>query len=220
MLISKAAILILAVLLGACGTATKLPVTGQSHNDWAQYQLHAGRINSWDLHGRAAIFVDEDVHNIGLNWQRNEDEFVLTLEAPFGQGVFRLESSREPDSPVKLSLPDGQTVFAESAEAALERVLGWSIPVSGLESWIRGLPQRTDTFSHDLNGDGRLKSLLQDSWRVNYLEYFDFTDAEDGLPRKLYLKHDRLALKIVIDRWQKPATDVNAINPELFPDFN
>ncbi len=219
MIARKAGVFITTVLLlSACSTTSRIPVTKQSKKDWSQYQLEAGRINSWDLHGRAAIFVDDEVHNIGLSWRRNADEFVMIMEAPFGQGVFRLESSREAGLPVKLSLPDSRVVYAETAEAALEGVIGWSIPVSGLESWIKGVPRNKTGFSHDLNGDGRLSSLWQSDWRINYLDYFKFEDPARGLPKKMYLKHKRLALKIVIERWQKPQSSTG--NSELFPDFN
>ena len=196
----------------------KIETDEQSQADWQQYQLEAGRVNRWDLHGRAAIFVDDEVHNVGLSWQRNPDEFVIILEAPFGQGVFRIESSRETDLPVKLSLPESQVIYSESAELALQQAVGWSIPVSGLEYWIKGLPQKSDNYSHTLTGAGRLKTLGQNGWRINFLDYFDDDHETGGLPRKLYLKHNRLALKIVIEHWQKP-TSINA-NPELFPEFN
>jgi len=205
-------------VISACTTLPKTQSNEQNQADWQQYQLEAGRVNRWDLHGRAAIFVDDEVHNVGLSWQRNPDEFVIVLEAPFGQGVIRVESSRETALPVKLSLPDSQVVYGQSAESALQQTVGWSIPVSGLEYWIKGLPQKSDSYSHTLNVDGRLKSLLQNGWRINFLDYFDNDDSTKGLPRKLYLKRDGLALKIVIEHWQKPASI--STSPELFPEFN
>ena len=210
--------LTLIATISACSSIGEKPLSQQSQVDWVQYQLEAGRINQWDLRARAAIFVDDDVHNIGLSWQRDEDDFVMILEAPFGQGVIRIESSNDTDLPIKLSLPDGQVVYGQDAETTLQSVVGWSIPVNGLVFWIKGLPQKSDSFSHHLNGDGRLESLLQNGWRINFLEYFDFGDPAKGLPRKLYLKHERLALKIVIEHWQKPESLPS--NPELFPEFN
>jgi len=121
-------------VISACTTLPKTQSNEQNQADWQQYQLEAGRVNRWDLHGRAAIFVDDEVHNVGLSWQRNPDEFVIVLEAPFGQGVIRVESSRETALPVKLSLPDSQVVYGKSAESALQQTVGWSIPVSGLET--------------------------------------------------------------------------------------
>ena len=204
--------------ISACSSIGKKQLSQQSQADWAQYQLEAGRINQWDLRGRAAIFVDDDVHNVGLSWQRNEDDFVMILEAPFGQGVIRIESSNETDLPIELSLPDGQVVYGQDAEATLQSVVGWSIPVNGLVFWIKGLPLKASSFNHQLNGDGRLKSLSQNGWRINFLDYFDFDDPAQGLPRKLYLKHEKLALKIVIEHWQKPES--MSSDSELFPAFN
>lgn len=204
-------------LLQACSTAPRVPLSDSTLQNWRQYQLEAGRINSWNLHGRAAVFVDDDVHNIGLRWRRTGEEFVIVLEAPFGQGVVRLESSRETSYPIKLSLSDGRVVYAEDAESALLDAIGIPIPVSGLESWIRGLAMKEMPFSHEINGDGRLKSLAQNDWHINYLDYFERAGSTAGLPRKMYLKHDRLALKVVIEHWQKPLTEVG--NNELFPSF-
>ncbi len=211
-------ILLAVCLLNACTTTLKIPVTEQSLENWTQYQFDVAKVKSWDLHARAAIFVEDEVHNFGLNWRRNADEFLMILEAPFGQGAIRLESNPKAGLAVKLSLPDGRVVYANTAEAALERVVGWQIPVSGLKSWIRGIPQNGTRFSHELNGDGRLKSLHQNDWRINYLDYFEFKALSKGLPRKMYLKHDKLALKIVIEHWQKP--EKTSGDTELFPDLN
>ena len=164
-------------LLQACSTGPQIPLTDTREQDWAQYQLEAGRVNDWNLHGRAAIFVDGDVHNIGLRWRKIEDEFVIVLEAPFGQGVIRLESSRETGYPVKLSLGDGRIIYAEDAESALLDAVGFAIPVTGLVSWIRGIPRRSEPFKQDLGADGRLKSLSQNDWQINYLDYFERVDA-------------------------------------------
>ncbi len=208
---------VLVCLLQACSTLPRI-TQSETTEKWMQYQLEAGRVNSWNLHGRAAIFVKDEVHNVGLRWRRNLDEFVLVLEAPFGQGVIRLETSRETGSPIKLSLSDGRVFFAEDAESALQDVVGFAIPVSGLQTWIKGLPQKSASFSHELGADGRLKTLSQNEWRINYLDYFNAPGPFHGLPRKMYLKHDRLALKLVIEHWQKPLAEID--NNDLFPDFN
>ncbi|MCP4486291.1 MAG: outer membrane lipoprotein LolB [Gammaproteobacteria bacterium] len=216
--ISKIGLVLLLLLFGGCTSLPTIPVNQQSHKDWAQYQLRAGRVQHWYIHGRAAIFVTDKVHNVGLKWRHNPDGFMITLEAPFGQGVFRLESITS-NALVKLSLPDASVVYGEDAEAILDQAVGWSIPVSGLEFWVRGLPSKSGTFTQVLNGDGRLRSLQQKDWNITYLDYFEFDHASQGLPKMLYLKHDKLALKIVIDSWQKPQIEADN-DSELFPVFN
>jgi len=208
------------LLLGACSSLPDTPVTEESYNAWARYQAQLAEFDSWEIHARSVIFVNEEVYQAGINWQREQDRFVLVLEAPLGQGVFRVESypANGSSALVMLTLPDGQKYFNESAEALLLEVLGWSIPVSNLEWWIKGLPMASADYSFDLRGDGRLKSLLQNDWKVNYLEYFDRQSPEQGLPRKMYLKHRDLALKIVIERWYQYESPVDP--PVLFPEFD
>jgi outer membrane lipoprotein LolB len=208
------------MVLAACSSINDLPVTDESYRDWDRHRAQLSTINSWEIHARSAIFVEQEVYQVGINWQREINQFVIVIEAPFGQGVFRIESGLQGDGmpPIKLSLPDGQVYFDDSAEALLKEVLGWSIPVSGLKSWIKGLPLINTDYSFDLRADGRLKSLRQDDWVINYLEYFSSDNTAQGLPRKMYLKHQDLALKIVIDRWQQTQARVNS--PVLFPDFD
>ena len=209
----------LAISLTACSSLPELPVTDESYQNWARYQEQWHKINSWEIHARAVIFVGREVYQVGINWQRANDQFVIVIEAPFGPGVFRLENNLKADGlpAIKLSMPDGQVLYDESAEALLLRVLGWSFPVSGLKSWIKGLPLVGIDYSFKLQADGRLKSLQQEDWEINYQDYFANDSEERGLPRKMQLKHQMLALKIVIERWRQIETPANA--PGLFPEF-
>ena len=219
-LLRSVALLWIVMSLVACSSLPDLPVTDESYAIWAEHQKQLSKLNSWQIHARAAISAEAEVYQIGINWQREIDRFVIVIEAPFGQGVFRIESNPQVNGqpPVILSLPDGQVYFGDSVEALLVRVFGWSIPVSGLKSWIKGLPLPDTDYSFDLLGDGRLKTLRQDKWLINYLDYFAPDTATSSLPRKIYLKHADLALKIVIERWQQFEAETKS--PTLFPDFN
>ena len=159
-----------------------------------------GAMDSWDIHARAALTLKGEAYNIGLSWQRDADRFMLLLEAPFGQGVFRIDGAVG-DS-YRLRLPDGQIFSNATPEALLEDVIGWSLPISGLEYWIRGVPQPDAEFSHRIDARGRARSISQDRWTIDYLDYFDAA-PEPQLPRRIKLSRDDLTLKLVIERWQQ-----------------
>ena len=220
LIINPPSLLATLLLLGACSSLPEHPVTTESHEAWARHQAQWAQIDSWEIHARSAIFVDQEVHQVGINWQREQDQFAFVIEAPFGQGVFRIESFSALGNlaSTRLTMPDGQEYFDDSAELLLNKVLGWSIPISRLEWWIKGLPQPPADYSYELRYDGRLKSLQQDDWTVNYLDYFDPDSSAGGLPKKMYLKHQKLALKIVIERWYSIDTQVEPAG--LFPEFN
>ena len=112
-------------IVGACSSLPDTPVTEQSHNAWARHQTELAEIDSWEIHARSAIFVNQKVYQVGINWQRQQDRFTLVIEAPFGQGVFRVESytAGEKSEPVMLTLPDGQIYRDDSAEAHADQTL-------------------------------------------------------------------------------------------------
>ena len=209
-----------AILLSACTSLPDIPVTEESHQIWAKRQQQLEKIDAWEIQARTAIFEKKEVHQVGFSWERELDQFILMIQAPFGQGVFRVESNTTngETGTVKLTMPDEKVYYNHSAEAMLTQFFGWSIPVTGLKSWIKGMPLTTDTYSFELYGDGRLKSLQQQGWVINYLDYFADSETNPGLPKKMYLKHADLALKIVIDRWQP--SKVSEVEQVIFPDFD
>jgi outer membrane lipoprotein LolB len=182
---------------------------------WAGRQQAMIAMDSWDIHARAALRLEEESYNIGLSWERDAERFMLLLEAPFGRGVFRIDGTA--GGPYRLRLPDGQVFTNATPDALLEDVIGWSLPLSGLEYWIRGIPQPNSDFSRRIDRGGRARSIRQDSWVIVYLDYFS-EQLDPQLPRRIKLSRDELTLKIVIERWQQSEAEQDP--SDLFPEFN
>jgi len=189
----------------------------QAQQQWLRRQQSVQQFEIWDVHARAVAILPGAVYHVGIRWQRDRKGYTILLEAPFGQGVFRLESTPGSSPPYRLSLPDGQVFESESAEALLDQVIGWSIPISGLEYWIRGIPRPGSDYSHLVGAGGRLKSLEQDGWSIRYRDYFSTQDLP-RLPRRMQLVHSDLTLKLVVEYWQQSDNDQSP--SELFPEFN
>jgi outer membrane lipoprotein LolB len=181
-----------AVVLAAAGCMRPggLSDDDEAQRLWASRQQAVAALDSWDIHARAALTLKGEAYNIGLNWERTSDRFMLLLEAPFGQGVFRIDG--DVGGPYRLRLPDGQVFTNATPEALLEEVVGWSLPI-------------------------RARSIRQDSWEISYLDYFDAQPAPQ-LPRRIKLSRDELTLKLVIERWQQ--TEIEPDTSDLFPEFN
>ncbi len=172
-------------------------------------------MQSWDLHARAVLKLKAEVYNIGIRWQYDARHFMLLLEAPFGQGVIRIDSTL--DGGYHLRLPGGRIFSNDSPERLLDEVVGWSLPIGGLEYWIRGLPRPDSDYSHSVDNGGRPRSIRQDRWSIDYLDYFAMP-VEAQLPRRITLQREELTLKLVIERWQQ--SEAGPTPPGLFPEFN
>jgi outer membrane lipoprotein LolB len=205
----------IAAAIAGCSQSGRLEDKQRAQELWVARQQALLDLDSWDVHARAALKLESEVYNIGIHWQRQAETSTILLEAPFGQGVIRIESDAV--GKYRLRLPDGRVFEDSSAEALLEKMIGWSLPISGLEYWIRGLPRPGSDYSHRLDEGGRARSIDQDQWSIGYLDYFARQENLQ-LPRRVKLLSDKVTLKLIIERWQQPTSDASP--SDLFPTFN
>lgn len=228
-------IIVLMIFVGACSQKPVLKVTLESEQNWDWRQQQLANINKWEIHARASIMVSpkptrlggsvsditlDKIYPVGITWSRQQERFSIVIEAPFGQGIIRIESnlSIDKNKQFKLTLADGNYRLGATPDELLVQLLGWSIPVTGLKSWIKGLPQYGVESNYEIDGFGRLKSLRQNGWLVNYLDYFPALKQAQQLPKRLYLKHNNVGIKIVIERWEK--FEAQAEQESIFPNFD
>jgi len=209
--------LCLVTALTACATIpAPQPPNAQSQALWQQQLETLKPLSHWSIRGRVAIYVKEDVYNLGMSWQREDNNSTLKLEASLGQGLIMLTRNA---NRIELTTAEGESVHGNNAQQLLYDTTGLLIPVEGLQTWIKGIPHEQSDFQHAIDAEGRTQSLQQDGWKINYLKYSDSALPQidrASLPRKLYMKHDGLALKIVIDQWQN---DAQPPQSDLFPTF-
>jgi len=205
----------IAAAIAGCSQSGRLADKQRAQQLWEVRQQALLDLDSWDVHARAALKLESGVYNIGIRWQRQAETSRILLEAPSGQGVFRIESAA--GGKYRLRLPDGRVFEDSSAEALLEKMIGWSLPISGLDYWIRGLPRPDSDYSHRLDEGGRARSINQDQWSIGYLDYFA-RQQNLQLPRRVRLESDKVTLKLIIERWQQPTSDARP--SDLFPTFN
>ena len=204
-----------AVAIAGCSQFDGLSDEQQAQERWAARQQALLDFDSWDIHARAAIKLKGEAYNIGIRWQREAENSTVLLEAPFGQGVFRIESAA--GGTYRLRLPDGRVSVNRTAEVLLEEMIGWSLPISGLEYWIRGIPRPDSVYTHHLDQEGRARSINQDQWTINYFDYF-VGQQDPQLPRRIKLVSETLTLKLIVERWQQP--EIEGRPADIFPVFN
>ena len=179
------------MLLLLAGCAPKSAIGPDAAETEAQQRAREAALRAmtdWDLRARAVLRLRGEAYQVGLSWRRAPEKSLLLLEAPFGQGVIRL--ARGGDGVFGLRLPDGREYFDTSAEALLDQLLGWSLPISGLEYWIRGLPHPDSDYARRNGGTGNALQIRQDRWQIDYLAYFE---QDPPLPRRIDL--DRRAVR-------------------------
>lgn len=195
-------------LLGVCligfvlvGCAVQPPVPEPVRlAAFASRQARISKLSNWSLEGRAAIRTARDGGSVAVHWRQLSEHYRIDLIAPFGAGSVRLTGDAQR---VRLQTSRGESVVAGSARDLLNRYMGYDLPVAPLRYWLRGIPAPGPVQMRRLDRNGRLSSLVQHGWRIQFHDYGRFSGVE--LPTALELRRDQVKVKLVIRDWNLSA---------------
>lgn len=187
-------------LLLSSGCATRPPaVETVPESVWLEHRARLETLTDWQVRGRVAIRRGDDGWNASFDWRQRQDSYRIRLRGPFGQGGIELHGD---SLGVWMRRSDRPPVYARSVEDLLAQEIGWRLPVLGLVDWLRGLPVESQPASLDWDQRGRLQTLQQDGWHIDYPRYRSVDGRQ--LPDKVQLMRDQLQVKLVIDKWLAP----------------
>lgn len=184
--------LLLALFLAGCASP------GLHQVDTQAALQSATPLGDFHLDGRISARDADRAVSGSVSWDRTGSVDTLLLSGPLGQGAaeIRREAGR-----AELVMADGERVVESSDERLLARILGISLPLDGLASWLAGRPQPGIAFQGGLDGQGHLAWLEQEGWRIEYGSY-----ARHGaywLPGKVVARHgEDVDFRFVADHWQ------------------
>ena len=175
-----------ALLLSSCATRTPVAVDPE-------------RIRVFDLTGRVNVRVETKAYpTTGIHWRHEPDSDELWLYSPLGSGVAHM---RQDASGALLVAADGKEYRAEDLKILTRQILGWDLPLDGLQYWVRGLPAPALTAAEQrYDANGRPEQLRQGGWQVAYLDWS--AAGVTGLPSKVDLSGEGLRVRLVIKEWK------------------
>jgi outer membrane lipoprotein LolB len=158
----------------------------------AQLERAAPEQPVFEIHARLAARYRDESFSGAVAWRHGRDSDEMLITSPLGAGVARIV--REGDA-VTLTTAEPREYKAHDAEALTEKVLGFRLPLAGLADWVRGqaadAPHPIQTFA-----DGRLKTLEQGGWKIEYQAY------EGERPARLRLLYPGIELRLAISEWK------------------
>ena len=155
-------------------------------------------ITRWRALGKLAARTADRNWSASLDWRQAEEDFRLRLSGPFGQGALQVAGS---PGRVELTTARGVRRSARTPEALLAQELDWDLPASALRHWITararpGVPVE----DWALDEAGRLSSLAQQGWRLDYVYRGD--SRGPSLPDRVTLRGEGVVVRIAIRDWR------------------
>ncbi|WP_251978327.1 lipoprotein insertase outer membrane protein LolB [Salinicola avicenniae] len=187
--------LLLSAWLAGCASQAPTPDMPRQPDDWQNQQPALEALTHWNLAGKVGLRTPEDSTSANLDWQQAPTHYRMLISGPFGAGRSVLEGR---DRRVTLTTGDG-TFEAASPEALMMQQLGWSLPISALDYWIKGLP--APGAPHQVTADefGFPDTLRQAGWDIDYRAW---TYAGGlWLPSRLVMTYDDIRATLVVNRW-------------------
>lgn len=177
---------LLVLLLSACSTQQRPPLPTELAAMTDNLQLE-----DWRLSGKLGIRGEQISQSAYLNWQQCGDNFDIRISGPLGQGAARLQGDKE-----HVLLDQGkQSHQASSPEQLLQQQLGWSLPVSQLKYWIRGIPSPDSSYRSKPEQSG----FEQAGWLVSYSRLQQLEGRT--LPDRATATHPRLKITLLLKSW-------------------
>ena len=155
-------------------------------------------IGAFSLNGRVAVKLEDRGYTASLRWRHSATRDSLRLFSPLGSVVGEIEADSDGAT---LTTGDKKVYRSNDAQSLTREVLGWDLPLSGLRYWVTGRADPALPVQAQSRDDKeRLKSLMQNDWRIAYLEYF----GDSALPARLSLVYERLNLRLIVEHWELP----------------
>lgn len=193
-------LLLASCLFSACAIA---PVNQHAAQP-ASLAIHQAHLSSlahimqFSLKGRLGIVTQPKGFSGRIDWQHTGTQDAIALYSPFGSKVASI--NKTPDG-VALTTQKGEIIQANDVESLTEKTLGWQLPLAGLSDWALGRPTSSSIDASTWDENGRLTTLTQDGWLIQYADY----SANNGgfLPNKITLKHEKISLKLLVEQWSE-----------------
>jgi outer membrane lipoprotein LolB len=182
----------LLLTLAGCALVTPRP----AEIERAPGEIVQGLPESFELSGRIAVRHEDQGFSGGLRWEHRPGNDIILVLTPLGQAVARI--TRDPGE-ARLETSEGEPQRAADAETLTERLLGWRLPVSGLQYWVLGSNSPVTASKVELDADGRLARLNQEGWDIEYLRYVEAGGRP--LPRTVALRREGLSIRLTVDEW-------------------
>lgn len=186
--------------LAGCSTFQTLPKSYHKLT-WSERSKQLNSIKEWSLEGSFSIQYAKNTNIASYQWQQRQDAYKISISSPLNLAHFDLYGNHK-----QVTLQESTYKFytAKNPEKLLQQQIGWSLPISNLVFWIRGIPAPHSAYKLKLDQYRHLLSLKQQGWIIRYLDFTTLGDID--LPNKITLENPQFKIKITIKNWQITST--------------
>lgn len=178
-------------LLNAC--ATHQPLEPQTYN---AHLSSLAAIDHWRIKGKIGLRQNGRGGSAALQWEQRGTTYAVNLHGPLGMGSVYIDGDEH-----KVVVRDQHGSHSSvSPEALIAQMTGWQIPVTPLRYWAKGMPAPNIAIDQQQITDGRLATLHQAGWTIQYSNYARVSNV--WLPGKIVMSRPQTRVTFIQKQWQ------------------
>lgn len=180
-----------------CSTTIYRPQSLSTYQNLKVSKQSASLLPNFEVFGKVGFSDGRKGGNATLAWTQQGKNFQVRLYGPLGGGSILIDGQ---PGHITLVQPDGKSTVAKNPDVLVQTQLGLTIPVSGLQFWLRGIPAPGQPPLHiQRDAEQRIWEFFQQGWTISYQAYQSKKNIE--FPLKLTLTNGPIRLKFIFHRW-------------------
>ena len=166
---------------------------------WPERQQQLSTLTEWQFRAHVIFKMPERKFSANVYWKQNADAYQVMLFGPLGFNAVNLDGD---SNTVHLKDSHGHIYSANNPESLMQQQLGWSLPISSLYYWVRGLPAPGQITSVHYDAFHRIEILQQQGWEIYFIHYARVQLIE--LPQEITFTQNKYYMHLTIesDSWQ------------------
>lgn len=189
----------LPLLLASC---TGIRMDAPVNEEWeARRQVLAG-LTQWEFTGSVNVRDAQEAHSSRIRWYQDGDTYRINLWGTFNAGATQIDGR---PGRVSITQQGEEQIVTHSPEELLYQELGYELPVSELNYWVKGIPAPGQPSQLEFGESQQLVRFEQAGWQIDYLGYTNF--GTETLPTRIRvqrLRDDQLRLDLTRLTWSLP----------------
>ena len=204
---SRITIMLTCLMISSCANLCPDPLSKAESNyqqvAFKQRQQKLSNIRKWTLKGSFSVtFPRPKTHKLDtqmarFQWQQNPDpqQYTIDMLASFDVAKLTIKSDTSGITLKKNDTPQPHTYA--SPEALTQAALGFTLPVSNLYFWIRGVVSPlTESSAPTVDHFQHLIHIQQGNWSVSFSHFI--TTKQGDLPLRILIQNPEKQLKLII----------------------
>ncbi|MBU2099013.1 MAG: lipoprotein insertase outer membrane protein LolB [Gammaproteobacteria bacterium] len=192
-------IMALSLYLMSCAGTPRMDAPVNS--EWDERRQVLNSLTQWEFTGSINVRDADEAQSSRIRWRQHDESYRINLWGTFNVGATEINGR---PGEVRIEQEGEAPIITESPEEMLYQQIGYELPVTELNYWIKGIPAPGDSQALTFADNQQLLSFEQQGWRVDYLGYTNF--GRETLPTRIRIHKEPLRLDLIRLNWTLPET--------------